>query len=151
MHAGKFDEALQTYRLAINSQPDDTEEAAKLHSNISATLSKLGNYRQAVDASNTVIGLQPSWEKGYIRKAYALISLQQYAEAAESIEQALHRVRGTAGLLEAKQVLLDITQNTQKRQKAKYEVAERPLSSLQAALSKLQTAGMCVTCWRNLP
>ncbi len=152
--AGNFAGALQAYLEAAAYQPQDKTEAAKLHSNISATLAELGEYSQAVEAANQAVILRPSWEKGYLRKIKALISLQQYTEAIETSEQGLQRAQSTAGLSEAKQVLADLLQCTQKRRRLKQTVAEQPASSLQTvaeqpasslqtALCKLQTAGIC--------
>ncbi len=152
--AGNFAEALQVYLEAAAYQAHDKTEAAKLHSNISATLAELGEYSQAVEAANQVLKLQPSWEKGYLRKIQALISLQQYTEAIETSQQGLQRAQSTAGLSEAQQVLADLLQRSQKKRRMKQTVAEQPTSSLQhmaeqpasslqTALSKLQTAGSC--------
>ncbi|DBB14684.1 TPA: hypothetical protein ACH3X3_004307 [Trebouxia sp. C0006] len=150
---GNFAEALQVYLEAAAYQPQDKTEAAKLYSNISATLAELGEYSQAVEAANQVVKLQPSWEKGYLRKIQALISLQQYTEAIETSEQGLQRAQSTAGLSEAQQVLADLLQRTKKKRRMKQtmaeqptsssqHMAEQPASSLQIALSKLQTAGV---------
>lgn len=152
--AGNFAEALQVYLEAAAYQPQDKTEAAKLYSNISATLAELGEYSQAVEAANQVVKLQPSWEKGYLRKIQALINLQQYTEAIETSEQGLQRAQSTAGLSEAQQVLADLLQRTKKKRRMKQtmaepptsssqHMAEQPASSLQTALSKLQTAGGC--------
>lgn len=152
--AGNFAEALQVYLEAAAYQAQDKTEAAKLHSNISATLAELGEYSQAVEAANQVVKLQPSWEKGYLRKIQALISLQLYTEAIQTSEQGLQRAQSIAGLSEAQQVLADLLQRTRKKGKLKQTVAEQPTSSLQnmaeqpasslqTALCKLQTAGSC--------
>ena len=139
--AGNFSEALQAYLDALACGPGDAEEVAKLHSNISAAYAKLEQCPQAIEAANQVVRLQPSWEKGYLRKAHALISLQQYAEAAETIEQGLHRAKSTAGLSETKQALLDLLNSTHSKKRAKQSVKQQPESSLQAAMHKLKTAG----------
>ncbi|KAL0039409.1 hypothetical protein WJX79_007178 [Trebouxia sp. C0005] len=150
---GNFAEALQVYLEAAAYQAQDKTEAAKLHSNISATLAELGEYSQAVEAANQVVKLQPSWEKGYLRKIQALISLQLYTEAIQTSEQGLQRAQSIAGLSEAQQVLADLLQRTRKKGKLKQTVAEQPTSSLQnmaeqpasslqTALCKLQTAGV---------
>ena len=152
--AGNFAEALQVYLEAAAYQAQDTTEAAKLHSNISATLAELGRYSQAVEAANQVVKLQPSWEKGYLRKIQALIRLQRYTEAIETSEHGLQRAQSTAGLSEAQHVLADLSQRTQKKRRMKQTAAEQPTSSLQnmaeqpasvlqTALCRLQTAGSC--------
>lgn len=140
--AGKFAVALKVYQSAVSTQAWSIEEAAKLHSNISASFAKLGQYQQAIDAAEQVLVLQPSWEKGYVRKVHALICLQQYVQAAETIEQGLLRAKDTASLLEAKQTLLELSQSIHTRKKGKHAGPEPPVSSLQAALNKLQTAGV---------
>ena len=139
--AGRYVEALHAYSSSISSQPHDAESAAKLHSNMSAAFFKLGQYGPAVQSADRVILLQPAWEKGYVRKTHALITLEQYTEAAETIEQGLNRAKGTAGLLEAKQALQDLFAIHRRRKKSKLAGEEQPASSLQAALRKLQSAG----------
>lgn len=139
---GNFAVALQVYQSAVSTQAWSIEEAAKLHSNISASFAKLGQYQQAIDAADQVLVLQPSWEKGYVRKVHALICLQQYVQAAEIIEQGLLRANDTANLLEAKRTLLELSQSIRTRKKGKHAGPEPPVSSLQAALNKLQTAGL---------
>ncbi|KAL3135746.1 hypothetical protein ABBQ38_006214 [Trebouxia sp. C0009 RCD-2024] len=84
------------------------------------------------------IRLQPAWHKGYLRKSHALICLQLYTEASEVIEQGLHRAKSTASLLEAKEALQDLPSKLRHSKKPK----QQPASSIQAALSKLQAAGI---------
>ena len=85
--------------------------------------------------------MQPSWHKGYLRSSHALICLQQYTEAADIIEQGLHRATDTASLLEAKEALQDLSKNLQHSKKPKRHITQQPASSLQAVLGKLQAAG----------
>ena len=144
--AGKYAEALQAYQAAVSSTNSDTTAAAKLHSNIAITLSKLGQHDEAARAADEVIALQPAWEKGYLRKAHALASLLQYTEAMECIEQGLHRARDTAELEAAKQALQGVSDSPHKSKRAKHETAQQPASPLDAALSKLRSAGTHSSC-----
>ena len=142
--AGNYAEALQAYQAAVSSTSSDITKAAKLHSNIAVTLSKLGQHDEAAQAADEVIALQPAWEKGYLRKAHALASLQQYTKALECIEQGLNRAKDTAELVAAQQALYELSDTTHKSKRAKHETAQQPASPLDAALSKLQSAGMPV-------
>lgn len=152
--AGKFAEAQKLYQLALQNQNDSEADAAKLHSNLSATSAKLKDYSAAVTHASKVICLQPSWHKGYLRKSHALTCLQQYKQALETIEQGLHQARDTAELLEAKHAMQDLSAALQRSKQPKRALdAMQPASSLQAALRLLQEAGalwICsLPCWRN--
>ena len=139
--SGSFVDAHKCYQLALQEQAGDKADAAKLYSNLSATSAKLGNYSAAATEAAEVILLQPSWHKGYLRRSHALICMQQYTEAAEAIEQGLHRAKDIASLLEAKEALQDLSKNLQHSKKPKLHVTQQPASSLQAVLGKLQAAG----------
>ena len=139
--SGRFVDAHKCYQLALQEQAGDKADAAKLYSNLSATSAKLGNYAAAATEAAEVILLQPSWHKGYLRRSHALICLQQYTEAAETIEQGLYRAKDTASLLEAEEALQDLSKNLHHSRKAKRHVTQQPASSLQAVLGKLQVAG----------
>ena len=138
MCSGRFVEALQYYHLALRDQAGNQEDTAKLYSNLSATSAKLGKYAEAVTEAAEAIRLQPAWHKGYLRKSHALSCLQRYTEASQVIEQGLHRVKGTASLLEAKEALQDLPRKLQNSKKPK----QQPASSIQAVLGKLQAAGV---------
>lgn len=129
--------------MALQEEAGDKAETAKLYSNLSATSAKLGRYAAA--ATEAVIHLQPSWHKGYLRRSHALISLRQYTEAAETIEQGLSRAKDTASLLEAQEALQDLSKNIQHSKKPKRHVIQQPESSLQAVLGKLHAAGATAT------
>ena len=143
--AGRFVEALNYYHLALQDQGADNTDIAKLYSNLSATSAKLGRYAEAATEAAEVVRLQPSWHKGYLRRSHALICLQQYTEALETIEQGLHRARDTASLLEAKEALQDLSSK-----KLKQHFRQQPANSLQAVLGKLKAAGAFLAvllCW----
>lgn len=125
----------------MQEEAGDKAETAKLYSNLSATSAKLGRYAAAATEAAQVIQLQPSWHKGYLRRSHALISLQQYTEAAETIEQGISRAKDTASLLEAQEALQDLSKNLQHNKKPKCDVVQQPGSSLQAVFGKLQAAG----------
>ncbi|KAL3135745.1 hypothetical protein ABBQ38_006214 [Trebouxia sp. C0009 RCD-2024] len=135
---GSFVDALQYYHLALKDETGNQEDTAKLYSNLSATSAKLGRYAAAMTEAAAAIRLQPAWHKGYLRKSHALICLQLYTEASEVIEQGLHRAKSTASLLEAKEALQDLPSKLRHSKKPK----QQPASSIQAALSKLQAAGI---------
>lgn len=148
--AGRFVEALNYYHLALQDQGADNTDIAKLYSNLSATSAKLGRYAEAATEAAEVVRLQPSWHKGYLRRSHALICLQQYTEALETIEQGLHRARDTASLLEAKEALQDLSRNLQHSKKPKQHFGQQPANSLQAVLGKLKAAGAFLAvllCW----
>lgn len=62
------------------------EELSTILSNRSAAYFEMGDYISALVDAETVIQLKKPWSKGYFRKAKALISLQSYQEAKETLE-----------------------------------------------------------------
>ena len=136
---GKFPEALQLYQTALQASAGDKLEAAKLHSNLSATCAQLGDYEAAAFHATEVIHLQPAWDKGYLRRSHALSCLQQYADAQKTLEQGIYRAKDTTNLSKAQQFLQDL-QKTLQRKKARAAV-QQSATPLGAALQSLQAAG----------
>jgi tetratricopeptide (TPR) repeat protein len=66
--AGRYDEALISYTLAIEKQPNPIEKA-KNYSNRSACLCNLGRYEKAAEDGGMAIQLHPTWPKGHYRMA----------------------------------------------------------------------------------
>lgn len=77
---GNFEEAIKLYTSAINKD----EKNPVLYSNRSAAYSNIGNYAQALADSEKVIILNPTWFKGYLRKAEVLRLSERFDEALES-------------------------------------------------------------------
>ena len=62
------------------------EEFSTILSNRSAAYYEMGDYISALVDAETVIQLRKPWSKGYFRKAKALVKMEQYHEAKETIE-----------------------------------------------------------------
>lgn len=62
------------------------EEFSTILSNRSAAFYEMGDYISALVDAETVIQIRKPWSKGYFRKAKALMKLQSYQEAKETLE-----------------------------------------------------------------
>jgi len=82
---GKFPEALKHYTEAIKRNPND----AKIYSNRAACYTKLAEFNLGLKDCDECIRLDPSFVKGYIRKAKIEQGLKQYSKAEVSYERAL--------------------------------------------------------------
>jgi len=82
---GKFPEALKHYTEAINRNPSD----AKIYSNRAACYTKLAEFNLGLKDCEECIRLDPTFVKGYIRKAKIEYGLKQYSKAEESYKKAL--------------------------------------------------------------
>lgn len=65
------------------------EELSTNLSNRSAAYFEGGEYLSALVDAETVIQLRKPWSKGYFRKAKALLKLEQFEDARETIESGL--------------------------------------------------------------
>ena len=77
--------ALDSYTRALVLDPTN----AKIFSNRSSALFKLGRLNEAALDARRSIARDPTWCKGYYRLACALAAMGQYDEAAESMQHAL--------------------------------------------------------------
>jgi tetratricopeptide (TPR) repeat protein len=82
---GKYNKADLKYTQAIELGIDDP----KLYGNRSAARHHMERYEEALTDAMRALELDPSWTKGYHRKAMALISLGQLEDAAKAYEDAL--------------------------------------------------------------
>lgn len=83
----KFTEALKHYSAAISIDPSNHI----YYSNRAACYSGLGDHKAALEEANLCIKKNPSWGKGYWRKASALLSLERAEEAVEACRIGLAR------------------------------------------------------------
>lgn len=65
------------------------EELSTNLSNRSAAYFEAGDYLSALVDAEIVIQLRKPWSKGYFRKAKALVKMQQFQDAKETIETGL--------------------------------------------------------------
>jgi len=83
--AEKFADSITWYNKAIQSDPTDHV----LFSNRSAAFIGSKDYAKALSDAEQCIKIQSNWPKGYFRKATALISLNRYTEAVETLHAGL--------------------------------------------------------------
>jgi len=83
--AGKEKEAVEHYSAAIALDPSNHV----FFSNRSAAYCKLQAYQKALEDANECIKLNPTWSKGYGRKASALEFLGRFADAVDVYEEGL--------------------------------------------------------------
>ncbi|KAJ1796218.1 Hsp90 cochaperone [Coemansia sp. RSA 2399] len=81
---GKYPEAQKEYSEAIKRNPDDP----RAYSNRAACLTNLGALPDALKDCDVCISLDPTFIKGYIRKANALYVMREYAEAMDVLDEA---------------------------------------------------------------
>ncbi|KAJ1822164.1 Hsp90 cochaperone [Coemansia sp. RSA 2598] len=82
--AADFAKAQAEYTEAIKRNPDDPRN----YSNRAACLTKLMAIPDAIKDCDACIKLDPTFIKGYIRKANALFLMREYAEALDAVEEA---------------------------------------------------------------
>lgn len=86
----QYEEALSKYREAIDIvDEDDEKNLSILHSNISATLSKLERYNEALEHAVASTRNRPEWFKAWYRLSMVLYKLEKYEQAEKSIEKSL--------------------------------------------------------------
>lgn len=93
---GLFVRAIDTYRKAVeaagsgsSNSADPLKELAAVHSNLSCSLFKLGQFDEALEEAKNCISAMPEWNKGWFRKGEAEFGLRQYVAAEESYKRSL--------------------------------------------------------------
>ena len=81
-----FGRAVELYTLAIGAAE---APSAALHSNRAAAYSGLGNFQEALEDAERAIAIDPSWPKGWYRKAAALEALNRPMAAHRAYTEAL--------------------------------------------------------------
>jgi tetratricopeptide (TPR) repeat protein len=90
MKSKNYPEAIALYTKAVEICPDSQANAkAILFSNRSAARAGMANFAQAVDDANESIATDPSYLKGYFRKATALVGSEDFSAAKEALIKGL--------------------------------------------------------------
>lgn len=84
-NTGRYEEAVALFTEAIKYDPKEY----RLFGNRSYCYERLQQYSRALSDAHTALTLNPSWPKGYFRKARALAGVKKYAEAIEAFQQVL--------------------------------------------------------------
>ncbi|XP_032898292.1 tetratricopeptide repeat protein 31 [Amblyraja radiata] len=84
-NTGRYEEAVALFTEAIKHDPKEY----RLFGNRSYCYERLQQYSRALSDAHTALTLNPSWPKGYFRKARALAGVKKYAEAIEAFQQVL--------------------------------------------------------------
>eukprot|EP00026_Physarum_polycephalum_P004816 Phypoly_transcript_04840.p1 GENE.Phypoly_transcript_04840~~Phypoly_transcript_04840.p1 ORF type:complete len:594 (+),score=61.92 Phypoly_transcript_04840:2-1783(+) len=82
---GDFYTAASMYTAAIAY--DDTNHI--FHGNLSASLAKLFSFREAVYAAQKAVEIKPTWAKGHVRLALALMGLDNFPTAITAYQRAI--------------------------------------------------------------
>lgn len=86
----KFPEAVQAYLEAIKRGPPEVNpEAYKLYSNLAACYTKLTALPEGLKAAEKCIELNPTFGKGYARKAAVQFFMKEYDKALETYQEGL--------------------------------------------------------------
>lgn len=103
--AGNFTEAILHYTHAIKLSPNDPI----LYSNRSLAFLKQQQYYYANEDADSAIALNPTWAKGYYRKAEVNMSVGQYDTALLSYGKALQLQPQDMGIIQAARKAADLS------------------------------------------
>jgi len=92
---GNYGEAIKFYTKAIEH---DSKEST-FYSNRCLAYLKQNNTTKAMEDADTTIKLNPSWPKGYLRKASVLMALDRFEEAQTVLNQGISQKGDTAELV----------------------------------------------------
>lgn len=95
--AGRFDDAVRTYRQALQLKPG----AADIHNNLGNALRKQGDHAGAAASYRAAIDARPEYVKAHINLADLLAAERRYEEAKSCLERALARAPGDLDALAA--------------------------------------------------
>lgn len=111
--AANFTEAVLHYTHAIKLNPND----AILYSNRSLAFLKMQQYYYANEDADRTIVLNPTWAKGYYRKAEVHMSVGQYDTALLSYGKALQLQPQDMGIIQAARKAADLSNRDIEKEK----------------------------------
>ncbi|XP_055532976.1 uncharacterized protein LOC129723055 [Wyeomyia smithii] len=111
--AGNFTEAILHYTHAIKLNPND----AILYSNRSLAFLKMQQYYYANEDADRAIALNPTWAKGYYRKAEVHIGVGQYDTALLSYGKALQLQPQDMGIIQAARKAAELSNQDVEKEK----------------------------------
>ncbi|CAL1529700.1 unnamed protein product [Lymnaea stagnalis] len=114
---GKYTEAVFHYTEAIKHEPN----TAVLYSNRSLAFLKIDQLFLAMEDAQKAIKLEPSWPKGYFRKAEIEVKAGHYNKALVSYKQALIRDPNIEGIAAA------IAKTNKEIEKDKRDATHKPI------------------------
>ncbi|XP_059506718.1 tetratricopeptide repeat protein 31-like isoform X3 [Stegostoma tigrinum] len=82
---GRYEDAVEYFTEAIKYDPKEY----RLFGNRSYCYERLKQYSRALSDAQIAVNLNPSWPKGYFRKARALAGVKKYMEAIEAFQEVL--------------------------------------------------------------
>ncbi|GCC19086.1 hypothetical protein chiPu_0020965, partial [Chiloscyllium punctatum] len=82
---GRYEDAVEYFTEAIKYDPKEY----RLFGNRSYCYERLKQYSRALSDAQIAVNLNPSWPKGYFRKARALAGVKRYTEAIEAFQEVL--------------------------------------------------------------
>ncbi|XP_078411379.1 uncharacterized protein LOC144688523 isoform X6 [Cetorhinus maximus] len=82
---GRYGDAVEYFTEAIKYDPKEY----RLFGNRSYCYERLKQYSRALSDAQIAVNLNPSWPKGYFRKARALAGVKRYIEAIEAFQEVL--------------------------------------------------------------
>jgi stress-induced-phosphoprotein 1 len=116
---GNYAEAIKHYTNAIKHDPKEST----FYSNRCIAYLKLNNTKQALEDAEATIKYNPTWPKGYLRKASVLVALDKYEEAQTVLTRGINQ-KGDIAELQKK--LEEVNHELKKRQNKSREEAKRP-------------------------
>jgi len=117
---GNYNDAIKHYTNAIKHDPKEST----FYSNRCIAHLKQHNTKQALEDAEATIKYNPSWPKGYLRKASVLVALDKFEEAQVVLNQGIN-LKGDVSELQKK--LEEVKQELKKRQiKIREETPKRP-------------------------
>jgi stress-induced-phosphoprotein 1 len=83
--SGDFASAIERYKEAILRNPEEHT----LYNNLAAAYIKVGEFREALEASEKCLEMKPDFVKGYARKGKALAGMKEYYKALKTFDEGM--------------------------------------------------------------
>uniref|UniRef100_A0A0G4HV83 Uncharacterized protein n=1 Tax=Chromera velia CCMP2878 TaxID=1169474 RepID=A0A0G4HV83_9ALVE len=106
---GKYSEAADIYRRALQCDGIPDSEAAKIHTNISQTVVKQGRWEDVLTEAEEALRKDGNWWKGHSFKARALQMQRNFKDAGFALIQGVIACGGLADLLQDPCLLSDFS------------------------------------------
>nr|ABK24283.1 unknown [Picea sitchensis] len=123
----QYPEAIRHYSEALRRNPKD----ARVYSNRAACYTKLGALPEGLKDANKCIELDPSFTKGYSRKAAVQFFMKEYDKAMETYQEGLKHDETNQELLEGVRRCVDQINKTNRGDISPEEMKERQAKAMQ--------------------
>lgn len=123
----QYPEAIKHYTEALRRNPKD----ARVYSNRAACYTKLGALPEGLKDANKCIELDPSFTKGYSRKAAVQFFMKEYDKAMETYQEGLKHDENNQELLEGVRRCIEQINKTNRGDISPEEMKERQAKAMQ--------------------